>query len=158
LEADGKDALPEIIELMDYYYLTKEDWDSIVELGVGPMSEDKISIPSAVKSAFTRTYNQQSHPMPFIKASPVGAIRASKKDAPDIEDAIVESEDEGADVAEATKSDEDDADISKGKYVQKPKKKKVTKGKGKALTGDDSAKKSTAKGKGKATGRGKKVS
>ena len=34
----GKDAVPEIIDFMDSYYLTREDYEAIMELGVGPMT------------------------------------------------------------------------------------------------------------------------
>lgn len=43
--------------MMDEYYLTKEDWDAILELGVGDdFDGEKIlkMIPPAVKSSFTR--------------------------------------------------------------------------------------------------------
>lgn len=32
----GADAISSVIEVMDDYYLTKEDWDSIMEFFVGP--------------------------------------------------------------------------------------------------------------------------
>jgi replication factor C subunit 1 len=54
LEEDGKDAVPEIIELMDSYFLTKDDFDAIMELGVGPMVQDRIKIASQDKATFTR--------------------------------------------------------------------------------------------------------
>lgn len=45
-----------VIPAMDEYYLSKEDWDAFVELGVDTMNEDRVlkQIPTAVKSAFTR--------------------------------------------------------------------------------------------------------
>ncbi len=45
-----------MIGYMDEYYLSKEDWDAFVELGVDSMKDDLIlkKIPSAVKAAFTR--------------------------------------------------------------------------------------------------------
>lgn len=55
LENEGTDAVPEVIELMDSYFLTREDFDAIQELGVGPMTEEKVSIESKTKAAFTRT-------------------------------------------------------------------------------------------------------
>lgn len=70
-------------------------------------------------------YNQMSHPMPFMKATNVFAPKLSKKDVPDIEEAIVESEDEaavGEENADAKKAEEDAMDISKDKYVKMPKK------------------------------------
>jgi replication factor C subunit 1 len=54
LEVEGKDAVPEIIELMDEYFLTKDDWDAILELGVGEADQDKVKIDSQAKSTFTR--------------------------------------------------------------------------------------------------------
>ena len=49
-------AVDEVIEIMDDYYLSKEEWDTIVELGVGQNKDDVIlkKISSATKSAFTR--------------------------------------------------------------------------------------------------------
>lgn len=43
---------------MDEYYLTKEDWETVVELGVGARNGDDVmkKIPSAVKSSFTRKW------------------------------------------------------------------------------------------------------
>jgi replication factor C subunit 1 len=57
LESGGKDAIPDIIQLMDDYFLTKEDWDAIVELGVGPMADSSLNISSQTKSSFTRLYD-----------------------------------------------------------------------------------------------------
>lgn len=54
LEDEGKDAVPQIIDLMDSYFLTKDDFDAILELGVGPMIQEKVKIASQDKSAFTR--------------------------------------------------------------------------------------------------------
>ena len=49
-------AVDEVIEIMDDYYLSKEEWDTIVELGVDQNKDDVIlkKISSATKSAFTR--------------------------------------------------------------------------------------------------------
>lgn len=55
LQVEGSDAVADVIELMDSYYLTRDDFDAIQELGVGHMSEEKVSIESKVKAAFTRT-------------------------------------------------------------------------------------------------------
>lgn len=54
LQQEGGDAVPEVIDLMDSYYLTREDFDAIQELGVGYMSEEKIKIETQTKAAFTR--------------------------------------------------------------------------------------------------------
>ena len=41
---------------MDEYFLTKEDWDTIVELGLGDHKDELIlkKIPTATKTSFTR--------------------------------------------------------------------------------------------------------
>jgi len=162
LEVDGKDAVPEIIELMDSYFLTKDDFDAIMELGVGPMDTEKLHIQPQAKAMFTRKYNEQSHPLPFMKASHVVAPKKTAKDKPDLEEALEES-DEGEVVDEAAEADEEETDLSKDKYIKAPKKKKAAanlkagdgKGKGKrskkaADDDEDEDEPPTKKGKGKA--------
>lgn len=55
LSFDGKECIGDIIELMDSYYLTKDDFDNLQELGVGPQAEKLVEIESQTKAAFTRT-------------------------------------------------------------------------------------------------------
>ena len=145
LEVEGKDAVPEVIDLMDSYYLTKEDWDSLLELGVGPMELGSVKLETQTKATFTRLYNQASHPMPFVKASNVAQPKGKAKEKPDLEEALEES-DEGEvvedDDSKGGDGDEGEADLAKDKYVKQPKKKKAAGGGG--------------GGSGKGTGRGKK--
>lgn len=54
LADEGKESVEEVIELMDSYYLTREDFDLIKELGVGPQDEERVSIDTQTKSTFTR--------------------------------------------------------------------------------------------------------
>ncbi|KAL2185484.1 DNA replication factor C, large subunit [Thermothelomyces heterothallicus CBS 203.75] len=54
LELEGKDAVEDVINLMDSYYLTREDFDSIKELGVGPQSEETVQLDTQTKATFTR--------------------------------------------------------------------------------------------------------
>ncbi|KAB8346193.1 hypothetical protein FH972_023238 [Carpinus fangiana] len=143
LETDGKDCVSEVIDLMDSYFLTKEDHESLIELGVGFMDQEKLKIESQTKSSFTRLYNQANHPLPFMKASQVIAPKSAPKIKPDLEEALEES-DEGEEIKdpeEIAKDEEKDNDLSKDKYVKQPKKKKAPaakKGKGKAKAdGDD---------------------
>ena len=171
----GKDCVEDVIELMDSYFLTKDDWDAILELGVGPMNMDNIKLESQTKASFTRLYNQKSHPVPFMKASQVVAPKNIKKEKPDLEEAIDESDENdaallGSDVGE---EDEEEAlDLKKDKFVKVPKAKKTAAPKGKkakaANDDDDEAgeseedvkpKKGKGAAKGKAAagrGRGKK--
>ncbi|TKA74546.1 hypothetical protein B0A55_04435 [Friedmanniomyces simplex] len=131
LRVEGKEAVPEVIELMDSYFLTKEDWEAIHELVVGEADWERAEnkIETQAKATFTRLYNQQSHPLPFMKASQVLAPkRAPAKERPDLEEALEESADEAGDAAEAANAEaneEDDLDLSKDKYVKQPKKRKA---------------------------------
>ena len=127
LRDEGKEAVPTVIDLMDSYYLTKEDFDSMVELGVGTMSEDNAKMESQTKATFTRLYNSQSHPVPFMKASSVIAPKAAQKVQPDLEEAVDESEGEEVLPEGETKEDEEDVDIKKDKYIKEPKKKAAPK-------------------------------
>lgn len=56
LQREGKEAVKEIIECMDEYFLTKEDWDGILELGVGKDDAEGVKIESQAKATFTRLY------------------------------------------------------------------------------------------------------
>ncbi|KAL9051551.1 MAG: hypothetical protein Q9162_005943 [Coniocarpon cinnabarinum] len=159
LDVEGKDALDDIIAMMDYYYLTKEDWDSIAELGVDYMEQDKVKLETSTKAAFTRMYNQASHPMPFIKATQVQQPKKLPKEKPDVEEAIEESEEEVFEDEEAGKDDDEQGtledQLGKDKYIKKPKAKKAT-NKGKKAVGtetdhnnapDEPPKKGKGKGK-----------
>lgn len=54
LQKEGKDCVEEVIDLMDSYFLTREDFDFIMELGLGPQDENKVKIETQTKSTFTR--------------------------------------------------------------------------------------------------------
>ncbi|KAK3387629.1 replication factor RFC1 C terminal domain-containing protein [Podospora didyma] len=125
LEVEGKECVDDVIDLMDSYYLTREDFDSIKELGVGPQAEETVNIETQTKASFTRTYNANSHPVPFMKASNVVAPKVRSKDVPDLEEAI-EEEDEG-DALEAVEVDEEELDLKTDKYIKQPKAKPAKK-------------------------------
>lgn len=162
LQLEGKEVVQNVIDLMDSYYLTKDDWDAIYELGLGDMDMERNKVDSAVKSAFTRAYNAQSHPVPFMKASQVVAPKKKSKDRPDLEEALDE-DDSGADTGDDTAvlEDEQPLDLKKDKYVKAPKKKGAKPSKAKASTNDDvnenekSEDEKPSKGKGKGKGKGK---
>ncbi|KAJ6789393.1 hypothetical protein PWT90_00946 [Aphanocladium album] len=153
LQLEGSEAVSDVIELMDAYYLTREDFDAIQELGVGPMDESNVKIESKAKAAFTRTYNAMSHPVPFMKANTnVVAPKKLAKDMPDLEEAIEEEDD--AEVVEAPVEEDDEIDFKKDKYIKQPKAKKATK-KSKAKAEDD-AEEEKPKAKSKAKVKAKK--
>ncbi|KIX05406.1 uncharacterized protein Z518_06278 [Rhinocladiella mackenziei CBS 650.93] len=173
LQHDGRDAVQDVIDFMDSYYLTKDDFDAMLELGVGPMDMENVKLESSAKAAFTRTYNSQNHPMPFVKASHVLGMAkggTAKKEIPDLEEAIEESE--PGEVLEDAVEDDDDLDLEKDKYVKIPKKKAASatnggaKGKGKRKkknddddigdgTEDEPKKKKTSGGGGRGGRKGK---
>ncbi|RKP25306.1 replication factor RFC1 C terminal domain-containing protein, partial [Syncephalis pseudoplumigaleata] len=93
LLTEGTDGVPAVIDMLDYYYLSREDWDVLVQLRMGRESGEQLmkQIPSNVKSAFTRQYNKGHHP------TVVMAKALSKRDMgtdtgatmqPDLEEAI----------------------------------------------------------------------
>ena len=151
LQNEGKDSVEEVIDFMDSYFLTREDWDALLELGLGPMDESTVKLETQTKAAFTRVYNQRSHPLPFMKASNVVAPKKTPKETPDIEDAIDESDEEDVVEEESKEQDEEEElDLKKDKYVSLPKKKAAA-GKGKKSTqkaaDDDEAEEKPKKGK-----------
>lgn len=101
----------EVIERMDEYFITREDWDTVVELGLDQNKDELIlkKVSTATKSSFTKKYaqgflillptdihdhyryNSRDHPIPFHKAQDLG--KAPKKIAaagplPDLEEAL----------------------------------------------------------------------
>lgn len=109
LVKEGSAGVDEIIKFMDDYYLTKEDWDTVMEFMVGPDKTDVTikKIPSSVKSAFTRKYNGMTHPVAIYKTgSSIGGATASKPDFEDIVDA------DTASVAAEDENNEDDGAIN----------------------------------------------
>ncbi|QUC23832.1 uncharacterized protein UV8b_08073 [Ustilaginoidea virens] len=155
LQRDGTDAVPRVIELMDSYFITREDFDAIQELGVGPMIDEDVRVETKTKAAFTRTYNAMSHPVPFMKASSVVAPKKPVKEAPDLEEAIEEEEDDG-DLAEVPDAEDDEADLKKDKYIKQPKKKAAKKATKTAADDDGETEKPKGRGKAKTKGKGKK--
>ncbi|KAK7206481.1 replication factor RFC1 C terminal domain-containing protein [Myxozyma melibiosi] len=143
-------GVEDAIKFMDEYYLTKEDFDAVLELGVGPKNGEELwkKIPTATKTAFTRKYNTGSHPVPFIRASTVTDPRKVKKEVPDLEEAMddVLGEEEEKKEEENEEEEEEDTDLSKDKYIKKPKASAKASSKATAKA----PAKAPAKGKGKA--------
>ena len=51
-------AVDAVIERMDDYFISREDWDTIVELGVDQNKDDVVlkKISAATKTSFTKKY------------------------------------------------------------------------------------------------------
>ncbi|KAJ3488056.1 hypothetical protein NLI96_g3101 [Meripilus lineatus] len=128
---EGSSAVEGVIDRMDDYFLSREDWDAIVELGLDQYNEAIIGkkITAVTKTALTRKYNAREHPVAFHKAQDVGkAARkiAAAGPAPDLEEAY-EVDDDDDTPEDAKDVDEDDDDISHDSLIKAP-----GKGKGKA--------------------------
>lgn len=120
---DGENGIEDVIKLMDEYFLTKEDWDGLVDFGVGNNKGELIvkKIPTKVKSSFTRKYNSMAHPVAIYKTgnSVGGKVKKEKVDFDDvIEDdtAIDEVEEE---------IDSDKIDTKKDKLIKEVKPRKA---------------------------------
>lgn len=112
---DGAEGIPPVIQLMDDYYLTKEDWDSIMDFVIGPDVTDQAlkKIPTSVKTAFTRKYNSTTHPVAIYRTGATTATtEATSGGTPDFED-IVDADD--------TVPPADDDDIQDGSDLKKDK-------------------------------------
>ncbi|KAI5120719.1 hypothetical protein M0805_006426 [Coniferiporia weirii] len=126
----GSSAVDEVIETMDDYYLTKDDWDTVIELGLDQNKDEVIlkKISTATKTQLTRKYNAGEHPVPFHKAQEFGKVpkKLAGGPAPDLEEAF--DLDEDVEEEPETKDEDADAeDISKDSLI-----KAGGKGKGKA--------------------------
>ncbi|KIY69753.1 DNA replication factor C, large subunit [Cylindrobasidium torrendii FP15055 ss-10] len=124
----GTDAVEDVIGVMDQYYLGREDWDSIVELGVGLHKDDIVlkGIPANVKSAFTRKCNAGDHPIAYHKSESLGKVPkklASAGEKPDLEDAF--DMDDEVEVSDDEKEKANSDDIEGDSLIKKPKKKAV---------------------------------
>ncbi|KAH8115675.1 DNA replication factor C, large subunit [Phellopilus nigrolimitatus] len=132
----GSSAVEEVIETMDDYYLSKEDWNTIIELGLDQNKDDVVlkKISTATKTHLTRKYNTGEHPVPFHKAQEFGKVpkKLAGGPAPDLEEAF--DLDEDVDEEPDPKDEEADEDVSKDSFIKaggKGKGKSAVKGKGK---------------------------
>ncbi|KAJ3025319.1 UNVERIFIED_CONTAM: hypothetical protein HDU68_007254 [Siphonaria sp. JEL0065] len=124
-----QDGIAQVIQTMDEYYLTREDWDSILDLGLEECSAKSLTsgIASTTKSAFTRTYNKTNHPKPFMSASLLGKVSRGGSGgggtAPDLDD-VVENDDEVVAAGDEEGQDEDEDGVGADRLI----KQKVKKG------------------------------
>ncbi|QLQ81472.1 hypothetical protein HG537_0F02330 [Torulaspora globosa] len=115
---DGSEGISSVITVMDKYYLTKEDWDNIMDFLVGPDATAAIlkKIPTAVKTAFTRKYNSTTHPVAIYRTGTTTAATAAVSAAtPDFEDVV--DADETATPVEEDET-QDDNDFKKDKLIK----------------------------------------
>ncbi|KTW32453.1 replication factor C subunit 1 [Pneumocystis jirovecii RU7] len=110
LQNKGQDAIPNIIRLMDEYFLSKEHSEYILELGIGPNNGNLLKIPSQTKASFTKQYNKANHPIAFC--STIATNKSNiKHNIPDLED-ILETNPE-----EPEELDSENDDPGKDKFI-----------------------------------------
>ncbi|KAG9304278.1 hypothetical protein G9A89_019840 [Geosiphon pyriformis] len=109
---DGTDGVPQVVELMDEYYLTKDDWDVMIEFELVRNDGETLlkKISTSTKGALTRKYNATTHPLPFTRLSTmakVTKVSSASAEVPDVEEAI-EIDDVIEEEEESGSADEDD--------------------------------------------------
>ncbi|QPG74296.1 hypothetical protein FOA43_001622 [Brettanomyces nanus] len=130
----GADGIGETLQLLDQYYLTREDWDSIMEMGVGrqgKMDQKLKKIPSRVKTQFTRRYNSYVHPTIVYRTGQikVGKVRKMKYDDTGDGGDDDDDDDDDNDDDDNDDTDSDMQDINKNSLIKavnkKPKAKRT---------------------------------
>ena len=101
LQADGTDGAGAVLELLDEYGLTKDDFDALMELELlsGPNAKPALAaVATNAKAALTRLYNKQKPKDDFTKKKVTkgGGDRLSRfnEDGEDEEDGLEGSDDE----------------------------------------------------------------
>jgi len=111
-----------VIQVMDSYYLTRDDWDACVDLKLG--ADVTAALDTKTKTAFTKTYNSSNHPTPFLNQAPTKVKGGRAEPKPDLED-VFDDEDVIYDDGEAAEESTNDEDVTKDKYILQPKKSKA---------------------------------
>lgn len=120
----GAGGIDEVIKIMNQYSLTRDDFDTILELSTWPGSKDPMTmIESKVKAAFTRTFNKQAAMNPFT------SVDIKKLKAVKISDGNPENEDDAP-----SSEDEKDEDITKDSMIKVKTKSKAAAAKGTKAT------------------------
>ena len=98
-------AILSVIDMMDAYFLTKDDWDSLMELSFG--SKQILSqIPTTTKSAFTRQYNKMDHHLAFVSGLQASKAKPTKVKV-DFEAAMGGEDDEPEEEPDTENSNDD---------------------------------------------------
>ncbi len=132
---EGSEGVAEAVKAMEFYALTREDLDNLLEVMTWPDSVDPFkAVESKVKAAFTRAYNKEVV-LPYARVG--NPVKRGKAVASD--DILVGAEDE----EENDEGDEDNIDSDAMIKAKKPS------ARGKAATAKESKPSQSKKGKGK---------
>ncbi|CAH2300036.1 replication factor C subunit 1 isoform X1 [Pelobates cultripes] len=120
LSVRGADGVQDVVDMMDNYYLMKEDFDNIMEIcnwggKPGPFSK----LDPKVKAAFTRGYNKETHLTPYS----IQIVKASKREA------VSSLDPENNEEAAESQNEEKEEDIETDAMIKakKPKNTKASK-------------------------------
>lgn len=113
----GAEGIDQAIRFMDEYSVSRDDIDSILDMVLDQRLNSAAfsKIPTAVRSAFTRKYNQGVHRLPYVLGGGAPTAKKVATDVPngagdaDEDDVIFEAADDGTDAEE---------DISKDKMIK----------------------------------------
>lgn len=114
---DGEAGIALVVDTMDHYYLTKEDWDSILGMSVGSYANVALKISAKVKLAMTRKYNSMQHPVAIFKTGNSVGSSAGVKRSVDYEDVVEDDTAKDEDVD--ADADNDTIDAKKDKLIKK---------------------------------------
>lgn len=126
----GSEGISKVIDVMDSYYLTKEDWEYLLDFNIGnskyKFEEVSKKLSTPVKTAFTRKYNASKHPVAIYHVGVAGGGTKGgvSTQTPDFDDAV---NDDVTEVKE--ENDEDDEDVGKDKLIKQKKASTKTAGK-----------------------------
>ncbi|XP_014782963.1 replication factor C subunit 1 [Octopus bimaculoides] len=141
LQEQQKEGVPEVIALMDKYDLLREDYDNIMDINKWPNSKDYTkSLTTATKAAFTRSYNKESHLIPYA----TGTVTKKRTKGVSAGDDVFGDENT-VDQTSDREDDDSDSDVTKDTMIKKSAKK-------------SSEKTNASKGKGKGKGKGQSKS
>ncbi|KAJ3312006.1 hypothetical protein HDU76_002990 [Blyttiomyces sp. JEL0837] len=96
---DGAEGIDPVIDIMDHYFLTREDWEALLELGLQDYN---------MKAVGPKIQTQRSHPKPFMTAIAAAKAKSRAAENPDIEDAVEVEDDYTADDNDNDESEGDD--------------------------------------------------
>lgn len=116
---NGSEGIPQVIQLMDEYYLTKEDWDTIMEFMIGPdvTVQQLKKIPTQTKTAFTRKYNSMTHPVAIYKAGTSTGTGGGARSTPDFED-VVDADNVATPADDDDEEGKESLDLKKDKLIK----------------------------------------
>ena len=124
----GTEGISEVIQLLDDYYLTKEDWDTVMDFMIGSDRTEPLlkKIPTTVKSSFTRKYNSTTHPVSIYRTGSTSGVGNGSRSTvrPDFADIVDTDDSTVPGVATNGEGDgeegagEDDNDLKKDKLIK----------------------------------------